>query len=425
MKLAARAEALGKAANDRALQESAKDRGKELADLKRIADGLKGHFKTLEAKPDDPAANAAVGKFAALVKGDWKRGLPLLSKGAEPAWKALADRELAPPTDAAAQAALGEAWLAQAEKETPTYKARARVRAADWLSRALPGLTGLAKVAVEKKLAALGPAAFSKDRLLLDLGSGVRIELVSVKPDAFMRGGNLPPQANWEVDERPEHRVTRTRGYHLGKYEVTRGQFAAFVKAKAYKTDAEREGNSWGRGTNGEWSAVAGLTWQTPNFPQTDEHPVICVSWNDAKAFCDWASKKTGRGVRLPTEAEWEFACRAGTKTGWSFGDDEGRVSDYAWTYQNGEFQTHPVGQKKPNPWGFFDLHGNVCEWCQDWAGPYGAEAVDPAGPSSGTHRLLRGGRWDANPYFSRSSTRGMDAPSARNTYSGFRIALY
>jgi formylglycine-generating enzyme required for sulfatase activity len=425
VKLAGRAEALGRGANDRGLQESAKERGKELADLKRIADGLKGHFKTLEAKPDDPAANAAVGKFAALVKWDWKRGLSMLSKGSEPAWKALAERELGNPADPAGQAALGEAWLAQAEKETPTYKARARARAADWLSRALPGLTGLAKVSTEKKLVALGPAAVSKDRLILDLGAGVRMELVAIKAGVFTMGGTQVSQATWEADERPEHRVTLTRGYYLGKYEVTRGQFAAFVKATGHKTDAEREGTSWGRGDNGEWSAIPGLAWHTPHFPQGDDHPVMCVSWNDAKAFCDWASKKTGRGVRLPTEAEWEHACRAGTKTGWSFGDDEAAINDYAWTIKNGEYQTHPVGQKKPNPWGLFDMHGNVWEWCQDWSAPYGSDAVDPAGPSSGDRRSVRGGRWDANPYFSRASVRGLDAPSARNTYTGFRVALY
>ncbi|HEV3027084.1 MAG TPA: hypothetical protein VG457_05890, partial [Planctomycetota bacterium] len=164
VKLAGRAEALARAANDKGLQETAKERGKELADLKRVADGLKGHFMILETKPDDLAANAAVGKFVSLVKGDWKRGPPMLAKGSDSALKNLAEQELANPTDAAAQAALGEAWAAQAEKETPTYKPRARDRAVEWLGRAIPGLTGLAKVSAERKLASLGPTTGPKSR---------------------------------------------------------------------------------------------------------------------------------------------------------------------------------------------------------------------------------------------------------------------
>ena len=207
VKLAGRAEALARAANDRSLEATAKERGKELADLKRVADGIKAHFRTLESKPDDPAANAAVGKFAGLVKGDWKRGLPMLAKGSEPALKSLAEQELGKPTDAAAQAALGEAWAAQAEKETPTYKIRARGRAAEWLGRAIPGLTGLVKVSAEKKLAALGPIG-SKDRLLtLDLGGGVRMELVYVKPGIFTMGGTQAPTSDW----RPARQGTRHR----------------------------------------------------------------------------------------------------------------------------------------------------------------------------------------------------------------------
>jgi formylglycine-generating enzyme required for sulfatase activity len=424
VKLAARAETLARAGGDRALEAAAKDRGKELSDLSRAADGLKAHFKTLQAKPDDPAANAAVGKFACLVKGDWARGLAQLAKSSDPDLKAIAERELSKPADPAAQAALGDAWAARAEKETPTYKARARARAADWLARAIPGLTGLAKVSAEKTLAGLGPVVSSRDRLSLDLGRGVRLELVAVKPGAFTMGSPEPSQAVWQSDERPEHRVTLTRPYSLGKYEVTRGQFAAFVKASAYVTDGERHGNSWARDSSGTWGFLPGVTWQSPGFAQTDDHPVVCVSWDDAKAFCDWASKKTNRVVRLPTEAEWEYACRAGTKTTWSYGDDEAAAADYGWIDRNAGGQTHPVGLKKPNPWGFFDMHGNAWEWCQDWAAPYGGDAVDPTGPATGDRRSLRGGRWDVRSYFARTTFRGQDLPSNRHTYTGFRVVV-
>jgi formylglycine-generating enzyme required for sulfatase activity len=424
VKLAARAEALARAGGDRGLEAAAKERGKELSDLSRAADGLKAHFKTLQSKPDDPAANAAVGKFACLVKGDWVRGLAQLAKSSDPDLKAIAERELSKPADPAAQAALGDAWAARAEKETPTYKARARARAADWLARAIPGLTGLAKVSAEKTLAGLGPVAASRDRLSLDLGRGVRLEIIPVKPGSFTMGSPEPAQAVWQADERPEHRVTLTRAYSLGKYEVTRGQFAAFVKATGHVTAAEREGSSWARGAGGEWSDAPGVTWQSPGFPQTDDHPVVCVSWDDAKAFCDWASKRTNRVVRLPTEAEWEYACRAGTKTTWSYGDDEAAGPDYGWIDRNSGGQTHPVGQKKPNAWGFFDMHGNAWEWCQDWAASYGGDAVDPTGPASGDRRSLRGGRWDVRAYFQRSTFRGQDLPGRRHTYTGFRVLV-
>ncbi len=422
LKLAGRAEGLGRAANDRGLEATAKERGKELSDLKRIADGLRAHFKSLQTRPDDPAANAAVGKFICLVKGDWKRGLSMLAKGSDPGLKTLAEQELGKPTDATMQAALGEAWAVQAEKETLSYKARARGRAAEWLGQAIPGLTGLAKVSAERTLATLGPVTRNKDRLTLDLGGGVKMELVYIKPGTFTMGGTQAPGSDWEADVRPEHRVTLTKGYSLGKYEVTRGQFAAFVKATGFKTEAEREGRAWDRAPSGGWAEIPGLNWQTPNVPQAEDHPVMCISWNDAKAFCDWAAKKSGRGVSLPTEAEWEYACRAGTKTRWSFGDGEAGIVEFGWTNKNSGGQTRPVGQKKPNPWGLYDMYGNVWEWCSDWAGSYGEDAVDPTGPTSGGRRCIRGGCWYDNA--ADSAFRYQPMPSYRSTRIGFRVAL-
>jgi serine/threonine-protein kinase len=188
VKLATRAEVLARSANDRALQDTAKARINEFADLKRVADGLKPHFKKLETSPDDPAANAAAGKFVSLVKGDWKRGVPMMAKGSDVALKNLADQEQANPGSAAEQAALGEAWASQAEKETPTYKARARGRAAEWLGWAIPGLSGLAKVSAEKKLASLGVVAGPKTRgKALELasrpGSIDLLKLIDIKKD--------------------------------------------------------------------------------------------------------------------------------------------------------------------------------------------------------------------------------------------------
>ena len=128
---------------------------------------------------------------------------------------------------------------------------------------------------------------------------------------------------------------------------------------------------------------------------------------------------------RLPTEAEWEYACRAGTTTEYSFGDDVSVLGDFAWFDDNSGSQTHPVGQKRPNGWGLYDMHGNVWEWCSDWHGDYAAGAVrDPAGPASGSIRVLRGGCWYDSAGFCRSAFRIRFYPSYRFSNYGFRLAL-
>jgi formylglycine-generating enzyme required for sulfatase activity len=255
------------------------------------------------------------------------------------------------------------------------------------------------------------------------LGGGVKLELVSISPGVFMSGGI-------EGNERPSQRVEITRPYYLGKYEVTCGQFSAFVRATGYKTEAERGGVAGGNAYNGNWGGVAGMDWRTPNFKpanasfiQTDDHPVTCVSWIDAKAFCDWAAKKNGRGVRLPTEAEWEYACRARTAAKWSWGDEESKAGDFAWAKPNTADHTHPVGQKKPNGFGLFDMHGNVWEWCADWWAASPGVGRDPEGPPSGDRRCIRGGSWWEAAVGCRSSFRSSEEPSNRLTRLGFRVA--
>jgi formylglycine-generating enzyme required for sulfatase activity/predicted Ser/Thr protein kinase len=258
--------------------------------------------------------------------------------------------------------------------------------------------------------------------LALDFGGGGKMEFIAIKPGTFTMGGTMEP-APWLADERPIHRVVLTKGFAMGKYPVTRGQFAAFVKATGYQTDGERIGKAWGRSPTGQWQEVPGNTWRTPaRFTQTDDHPVVCVSWNDAKAFCDWATKATGRAVTLPTEAEWEYVCRAGTRTRWSFGDEELAFADHEWCSTNSGMQTHPVGQKKRNPWGLYDMGGNVLVWCQDFTGPYSGDAVDPTGPPTGENRILRGGNWRIGPVG--SSTRGSALPSNKGSDIGFRVCL-
>lgn len=222
-----------------------------------------------------------------------------------------------------------------------------------------------------------------------------------------------------ENDETP-HLVTLTKPFFLGVHAVTNAQ--------------------WNRLMHG---------FELPSKWEDDDRPVEQVSWRDAVHFCRTLSglpeeQRSGRVYRLPTEAEWEYACRAGSTTRFSFGDDESELEEYAWFSRNSGDQTHPVGQKKPNAWGLFDMHGNVSEWCHDWYGDYGSDPViDPQGqfrsPSCGptattemfptpemtlaASKVHRGGNWSCSADWCRSAFRNA-SPSGRFTSVGFRLAL-
>jgi len=196
--------------------------------------------------------------------------------------------------------------------------------------------------------------------------------------------------------EKLVHTVRITQPFYLGKYEVTQGQ----------------------------WQAVMGNN--PSKFTGDPNRPVEQVSWDDVQEFIRRLNAREGGTMyRLPTEAEWEYAARAGTTTRWSFGDDKSQLGRYAWYGGNAGSQTHPVGQLQPNPWGLYDMHGNVREWAQDWYGKYTrGTAVDPAGPSSGPRRVDRGGSWYSTSSFCRSSDRFRDsgAPGDRNAILGCRL---
>ena len=247
-------------------------------------------------------------------------------------------------------------------------------------------------------------------------------------------------------DEHPEHRVLISRPFYLATCPVTRGQFRRFVGDKQYKTEAERGTNPGAYGWNPDTKAYefnAKFSWRNVGFEQTDEHPVVNVSWNDAMAFCQWLSERDGNTYRLPSEAEWEYACRAGTTTRYYSGDDPellprvANVADatakakfpnlkYTIRAKDGYVFTCPVGLFKPNAFGLYDMHGNVWQWCSDWYDSMyyiGTPTVDPLGPDYGQYRVLRGGSWNNWPIRCRSAARGWFEPEDRNITAGIRVA--
>ncbi len=402
----------------------------------------------LEEQPTDPEANLAVGRYLCVLKGDWEKGVPMLALGSDPVLRALAIRELEQSDSPNAQAALGDAWWDFAQKKTGQEKESFLLRAGYWYQQAEASLTSaLAKAKVRKRLdeidklgrpiaeASGGPppaiAPFDEKqakglqlrwskhlRLPVVETNSVGMKLVLIPPGEFDMGTSqeeielLTNEAreqnidqlyvNLLATEGPQHRVEITQPFYLGMCEVTQAEYQRVMGANPSR------------------------------FQGSGGAPVDNVSWNDARQFCDRLSelpkeKAKGHVYRLPTEAQWEYACRAGTTTWFYFGNDLRRLGQYAWFTHNCGAMTHPVGQKMPNAWGLFDLHGNVWEWCADWiAQDYYARSprVDPSGPPSGTYRVLRGGSWlSKDPRFLRSAFRPMHPLDPRPDY-GLRVVM-
>jgi formylglycine-generating enzyme required for sulfatase activity len=241
--------------------------------------------------------------------------------------------------------------------------------------------------------------------------------MVFIPPGTF-RLGSPTNEVDRLSSEGPQTAVTISRGFWIGKYEVTQGEFTAMGSSNP----------SW---FNGNRTAQGGA-----NYGTDLSRPVEEVSWDGAVAYCEQLTTReraagriaTNSVYRLPTEAEWEYACRGWTSTRFSDGEDPSytNLTDYAWYSDNSSLITHPVGQKLPNPWGLYDMQGNVWEWCQDWFGVYpGGIALDPQGPATGAYHVVRGGRWNGLAGDCRSASRFTSvSPILQLHYVGFRVVL-
>jgi len=286
----------------------------------------------------------------------------------------------------------------------------------------------------------------------LSLTNSLNMTFRRIEAASFTMGSPLDEPGR-STDETP-HWVTLSRSFWMQTTHVTVAQWRQFTKATGYKTQAEREG--WGLAWTGtKWEKTPGASWQNPGFHQEDDHPVVNVSWNDAMAFCNWLGQTEHRHYRLPTEAEYEYCCRAGATTAFPWGDNpengkgwancadqsaKARYPDWsAFNWSDGYIFTSPVAHYQPNALGLYDLIGNAWEWCSDWYGPYPTtNATDPQGPTetqattfpaspttpAGPQRVMRGGSWHSAYAHARSANRDHESPDFRNCIKGFRLVM-
>ncbi len=314
-------------------------------------------------------------------------------------------------------------------------------------------------------LAALPAAAIAAEPRVIENALGMKF--VRIPAGEFLMGSDESSEALAKAypqydaarfrqlgDEAPVHKVRITRPFYLGQYEVTVGQFRRFLQASGYVPESVADGTG-GYGYNPEYDPAKSergdafdgrkpqYSWRKPGFAQGDDHPVVNVTWHDAVALARWLSKKEGKRYRLPTEAEWEYACRAGSRTRYHSGDDPQslltvanvfdadaatnwqRWQQYALSGHDGHPFTAPVGRFAPNAFGLYDMHGNAWEWTADYHDDnYYAQSPtdDPQGPVTGSVRVRRGGSWHTWAFYARCAYRNWNTPETRYTLVGMRL---
>jgi len=433
------------------VRKAALARRREVQHLRDSIKRIEEARATLNANPDDAEAHAALGRWHAFEQGDWKEGLRHLAKGDDSALKRLAEQELAFPQEVAALVALADGWWEAAGKSSDDVKPLLLSRAAYWYRQAEPELTSVvAKAKAAKRLKEIGaapaaagppPAVAPFDakeakghqlrwarhlKVPVEWENSIGMKFVLIPPGEFMMGSTeeevlqLAQEGKRDnasriymkdlLSETPQHRVQITRPFWLGITEVTQAQYQHIM------------GNN------------------PSKFQGEGQRPVEQVSWNDCVDFCRRLSelpeeKAARRHYGLPTEAQWEYACRAGNPgRRWFSAEpkalrnavEEKLLGQCAWFNVNAGGKPHPVGQLRSNPWGLHDVYGNVWEWCQDWYGSdYYAESPtsDPDGPATGSNRVQRGGAWHIDQWYCRSANRIQYTPARRVSGLGFRAA--
>ncbi len=274
----------------------------------------------------------------------------------------------------------------------------------------------------------------------------MNIEFVLIQPGEFMMG--TPESEPGRSDDEILHKVKLTVPFYMQTTPVTVGQWRTFIEETGFNTDAETGDGTYVCTSAGDkssdkktqdfsptasaWIKDKRFYWENPGFSQTEDHPVTCISWNDAQAFITWLNSKEGKIYRFPTEAEWEYACRAGSDTAYCFGNDAERLGEYAWFEENSGDMAHPVGVLKPNAWGLYDMHGGVWECCQDRCDfdsekrlvvtdTYRDHVVDPEN-RTGPLRTFRGGGWYGIAQNCRAGYRYRGSPDRSATALGFRV---
>jgi formylglycine-generating enzyme required for sulfatase activity len=462
IKLCEAVQSSAKKAKEIALIKELVARADELREQQKAAQVYRDALAVMDDDPIEPQANLTAGRYLCFVKGDWVKGVPYLALGSDAELKTVAVMELRKTSTAEGQVGIGDAWWAVAETRQGTERDSLRLRAGFWYRQAEPQLAaGLGRLKITQRLAevsklgwpipgpssrpALAVAPFDEKtakqhqtawgkhlNLPVEQTNSIGMTLVLIPPGEFDMGS--PESEADRSSSETLHRVRITKPFYLGMYEVTVGQFRMFLEARGYKTEAERDGKGgYGMGSDGKWLQMPKYTWRNAGFMLGEDHPVVNVSWNDAAAFCQWLSGKDGKSYRLPTEAEWEYACRGGTTTPFHFGAQlNGREANCTENYPYGTKDKGPyrrrtadVGSYAANSFGLFDMHGNVWEWCSDWydSAYYSASPMDdPTGPASGTTRVDRGGAWVSVARLCRSATRSSNSPSSRYGSLGFRV---
>lgn len=419
-------------ARDRDLVGHARAGQKQAQQAAKALEQVEAARAVLRDRRHDPTANLVVGRYECFAKGDWTTGLALLSKGRDTALAALAAEDLKSPETDAARLKLGDAWWDQAAQADAREKESMLLRSGYWYQQLDAIEQPLVRTKVENRLAQIAklgralPGLAVKNTIINSIG----MRLVLIPAGEFLMG-STPEQIGPDVEdarqkpkdvsewalirylsEMPRHAVRISRPFHMGMCEVTQHEYEAVmgVNPSSFSAKGKRA------------AAVAGQ--------DTSRHPVDSVSWEDAVEFCRRLSLlpkelAARRVYRLPTEAEWEYACRAGSTTKWTTGDDPQALDGDAWLATTSQGTTHPVGQKKPNAWGLHDMHGNVTERCLDWFAKdyYGkSPPVDPMGPPNGSSRIMRGGGYTNIGSLCRSAFRNTSGTRGGDDYIGFRV---